>query len=97
MQDELNANLLYFTRQGCNVCTALLPKIKFLMASKFPQFPLRVVDIEKETNTAAKHMVFTIPTLILRIEDKEYLRKSRLISLVELESQLTRISQLQKK
>jgi thioredoxin-like negative regulator of GroEL len=76
--------LKYFSHQRCNVCTVLKPKVQQLLSDKFPQMQLEYIDIEKLPELAASHQVFTVPTILIFFEGKEYYRFSRNVSLIQL-------------
>ncbi|HFS66995.1 MAG TPA: thioredoxin [Flavobacteriia bacterium] len=90
----LNTNLgvlLYFSRQTCNVGEALEPKVIKLLEDKFPKIPFYYVDMDQTPDVAAKYSVFVEPTIIVAFDGKETIRKSRIISIPELEDTIQRI------
>ena len=84
------AVILYFTTPGCNVCKVLRPKVRELVEGNFPRMALHFIDISIERKTAAHFQVFTVPVILVYFEGREYIRKSRIISLVELEKEISR-------
>ena len=48
------------------------------------------VDVEKAKVLAANLSIFTIPTILIYFDGKEFLRKSRYIGIKELENYITR-------
>ncbi len=89
-----NAILLYFTSPDCNLCKSLIPKIREMVASKFPQLKLQVVDIASNKEIAGKYQIFTVPVILVFFEGKEFLRKVRNFSISELEKEIDRPYQL---
>ena len=85
------APLVYFSTPDCNVCKVLKPKVMELLADDFTDFAFGYVNCDANKITAAQNSVFTVPTLIVFIEGKEVLRKSRNIGLAELDEELSRI------
>jgi len=86
--------LLFFTGEHCGVCQALKPKLLRVLASNFPEVVLRVVDTKKEMEFAAQHLVFTLPVVIILVEDKAQYRFARSFSVYEVSEKLKRIIQL---
>jgi thioredoxin-like negative regulator of GroEL len=81
---------VYFSGPNCAVCEALKPKLFNLLQSRFPALVLGEVDCAKSPRLAGQQSVFTIPTLIVYLDGREGLRRSRSFSLAELASQLER-------
>ncbi len=90
LRDNLGV-LLYFSRQTCNVGEALEPKVIKMLAEKFPKIPFYFVDMDKTPDVAAKYSVFVEPTIIVAFDGKETIRKSRIISVPELETTIQRV------
>lgn len=86
------AVVVYFSTPDCNVCKVLKPKVMELLAEDFQNFVFGYVNCDTNKIAAAQNSVFTVPTLIVFIEGKEVLRKSRNIGLAELDEELSRIS-----
>ena len=77
--------LIYFSTDSCSVCKVLKPKVSELLLHHFPRMSSFYVDTDKSPVISGQHRVFTIPTILLFFEGKEYLRYSRNISLHQLE------------
>ncbi|WP_111706526.1 thioredoxin family protein [Lutibacter citreus] len=92
----LNTNfvLLYFNTISCSVGEALEPKVKKLIKDKFPKIEYYNVDINLSPEISAKYNAFVEPTILVFIEGKEYIRKSRNIGLFELEEAIKRLYEL---
>lgn len=88
--DDNSAVVLYFTTPDCNVCKVLLPKIRELLSSKFPNLKLHVVDVASNRELAGKYQVFTVPVVMVFFEGREFLRKVRNFSVQELEKEIER-------
>jgi len=84
------AALFYFSAPSCNVCKVLKPKVAELIESNFPKVNLYYVNIEDAPLISGQFRVFSIPTLIVYIDRKEYIRKSRNIGIGELDAELSR-------
>ncbi len=85
------ACVLYFTAPTCNVCKALKPKLFEALNQNFEKLEIREIDISKEQETAARYNVFSIPTLIVFFEGKEFVRKSRYMSVDEVVAEIERV------
>lgn len=86
--------ILYFTSQDCQVCKVLKPKVEQMVDTRFPRMNLHFIDAREERQTAAYFQVFTVPAILVFFEGKEYIRKSRNFSLLELEKEILRPYQL---
>lgn len=84
------ATALYFSAPTCNVCHALKPKLEQMFSTKFSQLSMHSFNIEEDLEVAAHFQVFTIPTLLIFFEGREFIRKSRHMSVVELEQSIAR-------
>lgn len=81
--------LLYFGSTGCNVCTALKPKVQELL-KQFPKIKSAQVDVENSLEISAAYNIFTIPVILVYIEGKEIIREARHISIQEINEKLER-------
>jgi len=87
---EEDATLIYFSHEQCNVCKVLKPKIAELLQNEFPKMKMYYSDTVKFPETAAQNSVFAVPTLLVFFQGKEYFRKSRNISVGDLENDIAR-------
>ncbi len=88
---ESNAALLvYFSGENCGVCKALSPKIKEAVLVNYPKIKQLYISATEFQETAASLSVFTIPTVIVFLDGKEFVRKSRHISVGGLIEELSR-------
>jgi thiol-disulfide isomerase/thioredoxin len=85
-----NALLLYFSGEGCGVCQVLQPKIKDAFEMNFPKIEHIYIDAKENPKISASFGVFSLPTIIVYFDGKEFLNKSRLISVDETINTLTR-------
>lgn len=86
--------LFYFATTSCSVGEALEPKVQKLLKEKYPKLDYCSVDMNLAAELSAAHQVFVEPTILLFVEGKEYLRKSRHIGLGELDMAISRIYDL---
>lgn len=77
------AVMLYFSAPTCNVCHALKPKLVEAVEHSFDRFNIISVDISETPEISSHFGVFTIPTLLVFLDGKEFLRKSRHMSVGE--------------
>jgi len=84
------ASVFYFSSDTCNVCKVLRPKVAELVTTEFPRFRLYYINIEQSPLLAGQFRIFSIPTLLVYFDGKEFFRKSRNISLNELSDEINR-------
>ena len=85
-----DAVLVYFSHEKCNVCKVLKPKIREMLSENFPKIKMFYSDTVLYPEIAAQNSIFTVPTLIIYIDKKEFLRKSRNVGIEELKKELRR-------
>lgn len=78
-----DAVLLYFSAPTCNVCHALKPKLTEAIMEHFPTFVIESIDISETPEIASYFTVFAIPTVLIFFQGREFLRKSRHMSVGE--------------
>ncbi|MGE0090520.1 MAG: thioredoxin family protein [Bacteroidales bacterium] len=84
------ATLVYFSHSMCNVCTVLKPKIEDLLKTHFPLISMHYCDTIERPEIAAQNSIFTVPTLVIYFEGKEYIRKSRNVGIADLQNTIER-------
>jgi len=82
--------LLYFSGENCNVCHALRPKFKELFDVEFSQLKQIYLDAHENPEIAAHYHVFSVPTMIVFMDGREFAREGRSVSLYQLKEKLTR-------
>ena len=85
------AVLFYFSTQSCSVGEALEPKVRELLTESFPRIHYCWADMSTVVELCASQQVFVEPTILLFVDGKETLRRSRHISIAELGLSLGRI------
>ena len=88
--DENLAVMLYFSAEKCNVCQSLKPKLLQAVESNFKEFKIVSVDISISQEVAAHFSVLSIPTVLIFLDSKEFLRKSRYMSVDEVIREIKR-------
>ena len=82
--------LVYFSHEKCNVCKVLKPKILNMLTEYFPKIKMYYSDTELFPEIAAQNSIFTVPTIVIYFDNKEFIRKSRNIGVDELKKELER-------
>ena len=80
---ENPAVMIYFSAPSCNVCHALKPKLLEAINHNFKEFKIQSVDISLDEDIAPHFGVFSIQTILIFLDSKEFLRKSRHMSVNE--------------
>jgi len=86
---ENDMTLIYFSTKDCSVCHALLPKVKNMLL-KYHNIKSGRVEMTEVLEATGKYSVFTIPTILVFIHGKETIRKSRHLSIYEIEDTIKR-------
>jgi len=82
--------LLYFSGENCNVCHALRPKFKEVFDKEFPQLKQIYLDAHENPEISAQYQVFSVPTMIVFMDGREFAREGRTVSLHQLTQKLAR-------
>ncbi len=93
IQDLINTGepvLIYFSGENCSVCTALKPKISNEVSSHFPKIKILEVNVSSHKEIASHFTVFSIPTILLFLDKKEFIRVGRNISVKAFIEQIRR-------
>jgi len=93
IQNTIKENLavmVYFSSPTCNVCHALKPKLFEALEKNFTEFKVESVDISLQEEIAPYFGVFSIPTVLVFLDTKEFLRKSRHMSVDEVIKEIKR-------
>ncbi|WP_428738362.1 thioredoxin family protein [Sulfurimonas sp.] len=84
------AVMVYFSAPTCNVCHALKPKLLEAIDANFKEFEIVSVDVSVSQEMAAHFSVFAIPTVLIFLDGREFLRKSRHMSVDEVIREIAR-------
>lgn len=82
--------LLYFSGENCNVCHALRPKFKELFDAKFPKIKQIYLDAQEHAEISAQYQVLSVPTMLVFLDGREFIREGRAVSMHKLTEQLGR-------
>jgi thioredoxin-like negative regulator of GroEL len=83
--------LLYFSTPTCNVCHSLKPKIKEEFEQNFPLIKQIFIDSTETPEISAHFQVFSVPTILVFLDTKEFARESRNVSVPMLVSKIERV------
>lgn len=86
-------SFIYISRPGCTVCHAVLPQLRILL-DQFPNITLGHINADDVEEVAGRFSVFTVPVLLLFIDETEFLREARFVHFEQLEERLKRVYQL---
>ncbi len=84
------AALIYFSHEECNVCKVLKPKVKELIEMQFGKIKMAYSDTVLYPDVAGQNSIFTVPTILVYMDGREYVRKSRNIGIEELSNLIER-------
>ena len=84
------AVLIYFSHEQCNVCKVLKPKVKSMLDEYFPKIEMYYADTVLYPEIAAQNSIFTVPTIVIYFDKREFLRVSRNVSIKELQEKIQR-------
>jgi thioredoxin-like negative regulator of GroEL len=93
VQDIINNEvgvLLYFSGENCNVCHALRPKFKEVFDKDFPELKQIYLDAHENIDISSHYQVFSVPTMIVFMDRREFAREGRAVSLHQLTQKLQR-------
>lgn len=82
--------LLYFSGEHCSVCHALRPKFRELFDREFPQIKQVYLDAHENAEISVHYQVFSVPTMLVFLDGREFVREGRAVSMHKLEEQLMR-------
>jgi len=82
--------LLYFSGENCNVCHALRPKFREAFDNNFPQLRQIYLDAHENPEISAHYQVFSVPTMLVFMDGREFSREGRAVSLYQLTEKLKR-------
>lgn len=90
LTDKHDAVVFYFSHEACNVCKVLKPKIAEMLKERFPKVRSYYADTQLYPDIAGQNRIFTVPTITVFFGGREYIRKSRNISIDELAAEIER-------
>ncbi len=91
---EEKAVLLYFQNDACAPCRTLRPKVHALIEEKYPKVKLKLIDPMQEPDCAAAFQVFSLPTILIFFDGKEFFRGGIYTSIMALDDVISRYYEL---
>jgi thioredoxin-like negative regulator of GroEL len=88
------ALIAYFYSDKCAPCISLRPKVKEMIANYYPKMKLYFINSEKYPEMTAQYGIFSNPTLVTFFDRKEYVRKSKYVSIPELRGEIDRLYEM---
>ena len=86
--------LLYFSGEHCSVCKVLKPKLLEAVSTQYTEVKVTLIDVAQQQELAAQYFVFTLPVVIILVEEKEQYRFARSFSVIEVVVKLERLLRL---
>lgn len=74
------AALVLYSAPDCQLCRALEPKLSAALETEFPRLERYSIDCRRYPELAAQEGVFSVPTLVLYLEGREWWRQVRPLS-----------------
>ncbi|WP_163717180.1 thioredoxin family protein [Mangrovibacterium lignilyticum] len=84
------AVIAYFSTNDCQVCKVLKPRVAEMVEANFKQLNLVYISLDKHPDIAGQFRIFTVPTIVVFFEGREFLRKSRSFGVEELKNDISR-------
>lgn len=91
---EHQYSFIYISRTNCGVCHALLPQVKELL-QRYPLIQLGFINADAVEEIAGRFSIFTVPAMLLFIQEKEYIREARFVHLDALEEKIKKVYAMQ--
>ncbi len=73
--------LIYFSGENCSVCKVLKPKIEKVVTDNFSKMEIYEVKTDTCLELSAQFLIFSIPTVLIYFDKKEYKRYGRNMSI----------------
>lgn len=73
--------LIYFSGENCSVCKVLKPKVEETIKKNFSKMELYEIKADISKEIASSFSVFSIPTILVFFDSKEFFRKGRNLSI----------------
>ncbi len=82
--------LIYFSGENCSVCKVLKPKIEKEISKNLPKMKIYEIKADLYKEITSKFSVFSIPTILVFFDSKEFARVGRNISVSRFVEELKR-------
>ncbi|PKQ65571.1 hypothetical protein BZG02_00780 [Labilibaculum filiforme] len=94
LQEKRESFYIYFSAPSCGVCEALSPKLRGMMQEQFPKLKAFYIDSSLQPEFAAQLGLYTNPGILVYLDGKEVLRRSRSIGVSQVEEEIRRTYEL---
>ena len=88
--------IVFFSGNSCGVCHVIKPKLKAEIRQHFPEVHFTEIVVDSHPEIAAQHMVFTLPVVIIKLNDAETYRFARSFGIGEVLEKLKRLESVMK-
>lgn len=85
--------VLYVSRPGCGICSAIKPKILEITGS-LEHARFCSLDLDLIPAAAGEYSVFTIPAILVYVDGRESIREARYLSMDDLRARMERLHAL---
>lgn len=86
----MSMEVLYITRTGCGVCSAIRPRVQAMVA-KYELCQLREINLDEEPEAAGRYEVFSLPAVLIFVDGQESIREARFFDMDALEHNVDRL------
>jgi len=83
LNEEIKSNdalMVYFSGTSCGVCKVLKPKIAKTFSEYYPNIKQIEINIEDNIELSRQFNIYSMPSILVYFEGKEFFRKERNIS-----------------
>jgi thioredoxin-like negative regulator of GroEL len=83
LNEQIKSNdalLIYFSGTSCGVCKVLKPKITKAFNEHYPKIKQIEINIEDNIELARQFNIYSMPSILVYFDSKEFARKERNIS-----------------
>lgn len=84
--------IIYIGLEYCSVCVDLYPKIEKLLEG-YPKLELFKIEYSNFPELKGIFSIYTVPAILGYIEEKEFLREARFISVEDIKNKIDRYYQ----
>lgn len=82
--------LIFISREHCSICHSLLPQIEKIM-TYFPKIATAHVSADQVPEVAGRFSIFTVPVVLVFVEQSEYYRGARIVPLAPFEAKIKQL------
>jgi thiol-disulfide isomerase/thioredoxin len=86
----MSMEVIYITRTGCGVCSAIRPRVHALV-ERYEFCQLREINLDEEPEAAGRYEVFSLPAVLVFVDQQESIREARFFDMAALEQRMDRL------